>query len=142
LPRICGPDIDAPLTKVLDQITKDFGRADVWDKRTACENLHVPPMAIMAWDINDLFLPNTSWINSSSAGCATPLVSGEVENPSGCTNTVWAGGKLPPRRHRQLRHVRVGAEAVQRLPRERQLVVAAAGQHVQRGRDAQPHRPL
>lgn len=91
-PHICGPDIDRSLTNVLVKIQTDFAHADVWDKRTACENLHIPPMAIMAWDINDLFLQNTSWINSSSPGCATPLVSGEVENASGCTNSVWAGG--------------------------------------------------
>jgi hypothetical protein len=90
-PHICGPDIDDALTNVWTKIQRDFHAASAWDKRTACTNLHVPPMAVMAWDVLDLFLPHTSWINTT-AGCAAPSAGGDVEDPSACTNSVWAGG--------------------------------------------------
>ena len=90
-PHVCGPDIDTALTNVLVKIQRDFAAAETGDKRMACWNLHIPPMAIMAWDILDLFLPHTSWVNNTVA-CATPLGAEGVEDPQGCTNSVWAGG--------------------------------------------------
>jgi hypothetical protein len=90
-PHVCGPDIDGALTNVLVKVQKDFHVASTGDKRTACTNLHIPPMAIMAWDIHDLFLPNTSWVNNTM-GCAVPSGSGGIEDPQACTNSVWAGG--------------------------------------------------
>jgi hypothetical protein len=90
-PHVCGPDIDAALTKVFGKIQDDFRVASTWDKREACTNLHVPPMAIMAWDVVDLFLPHTSWVNNTM-GCAVPTGPEGIEDPAGCSNSVWAGG--------------------------------------------------
>lgn len=89
--HVCGPDIDQALTDVFVKIQNDFHDASLTDKRTACTNLHIPPTAIMAWDINDLFIRNTGWINTRR-GCATPIGPDGVEDPRGCTNSVWAGG--------------------------------------------------
>jgi hypothetical protein len=76
---------------VLAKIQTDFRGASDWDKQSACANLWVLPMAIMAWDVLDLFLPHTGWINNT-VGCATPQGASGVEDSAGCTNSVWAGG--------------------------------------------------
>ena len=95
--HICGPDIDSQLTKVLGEMQTHFRGLGGWEKHLSCQWLITPPMAIMAWDIHELFLPETRWLRMSpfSPPCGLPAapVGGDVEDPSTCSNSVRVGGK-------------------------------------------------
>lgn len=96
-PHVCGPDIDGPLTKVLGDMQTHFRALGGWAKHWSCQWLITPPMAIMAWDIHQLFLPETGWLRMSPfrPACGAPPAApgGDVEDPATCSNSVRVGGK-------------------------------------------------
>jgi len=94
-PRSCGPEIGPQLTDVLTRIQNDFNdpAQSGWSKELACDNLVFPtPGAIMAWDILDLFLPHTGWLETGGP-CGVPLNEADVEDPATCGNTVQIDNK-------------------------------------------------
>ncbi len=91
--RSCGPEIGPQLTDVLTRIQSDFNAKSGWSKELACDNLVFPtPAAIMAWDILDLFLPHTGWLETGGP-CGVPLNEADVEDPVTCGNTVQVDNK-------------------------------------------------
>jgi len=95
--HVCGPDIDPQLTKVLGEMQSHFRALGDWEKHWSCQWLITPPMAINAWDIHDLFLPETGWLRTPpfSPPCGLPAASatGGIEDPATCSNSVRVGGK-------------------------------------------------
>jgi hypothetical protein len=95
--HVCGPDIDSQLTTVLEEVQKYFRGLGGWRKHWSCQWLITPPMAIMAWDIHELFLPETDWLSlppfSPRCGQPAPAAGGDIEDPTMCSNSVRAGGK-------------------------------------------------
>lgn len=95
-PHVCGPDIDAALTKVLGDMQAHFRGLGRWAKHWSCQWLITPPMARMAWDIRQLFLPKTGWLRMSPFRPACghpPAAPSDVEDPATCSNSVRVGGK-------------------------------------------------
>lgn len=104
----CGPDITAALSAVLSSVDPYFSGLSSWKKRRSCMALDIDsPIAlvnpIMAWDTRDLFLPNTSWLDSDfrSRGCGSPRDPGcdtddtrsLCETAGTCGNSVVVDGK-------------------------------------------------
>jgi outer membrane protein OmpA-like peptidoglycan-associated protein len=104
----CGPDITSALSAVLSSVDPYFRGLSSWQKRRSCSALDVDaPFVlvnpIMAWDTRELFLPNTSWLDSFflSGGCGSPRDPGCDTDPTRnlcetkgtCGNTVLVGGK-------------------------------------------------
>jgi hypothetical protein len=95
--HVCGPDIDARLTKVMTDMQTHFRGLTGWQKHWSCQWLITPPMAIMAWDIHQLYLHETGWLRRPpfSPPCGLPVApaGGDVEDPATCSNSVRVGGK-------------------------------------------------
>jgi hypothetical protein len=95
--HVCGPEIDSQLTKVLEDMRTHFHALGGWQKHWSCQWLITPPMAIMAWDIHDLFLRETAWLRTApfSPPCGLPSAptGGDIEDPTTCSNSVRVGGK-------------------------------------------------
>jgi len=106
--NICGPDITSALSAVYSRIEAFFRPLSWFEKRRSCMALDVDaPLAfvnpIMAWDTRELFLPNTSFLDSyfTTSGCGSPRDAGCPTDPtrhlcetSGtCGNSVIVGGK-------------------------------------------------
>jgi hypothetical protein len=97
---VCGPDVDAQLTAVLAEVQSYFRGLSRWHKHRSCQQLISPWGGTMAWDIEQLYLPNTSWLrappfSSSSPPCGRPQAGAgqDVEDPGYCGNTVRVNGK-------------------------------------------------
>lgn len=100
--HICGPDIDSQLTSVWTRIQSTFAGWTNWQKYRNCAGLLpagpiVGVNPVMAWDIRDLFLPNTGWLHASpyvdSTGhrhCGVPGPPPR-EDPANCSNSVRVG---------------------------------------------------
>jgi hypothetical protein len=106
--NICGPDITSALGAVYSRVETYFRSKSWFEKRRSCMALDVDfPFAfvnpIMAWDTKELFLPNTSFLDSyfTASGCGSPRGAGCPTDPtrhlcetSGtCGNSVIVGGK-------------------------------------------------
>ncbi len=103
----CGPDITSSLSAVLSSVDGYFKGLSWFEKRRSCGGLDVDsPFVlvnpIMAWDIRQLYLPNTYWLNPyyTLYGCGSPrdpacTINGldECEIKGTCGNTVLVGGK-------------------------------------------------
>jgi len=96
---VCGPDVDAQLTAVLTHIQDYFRDLSGWHKHRSCQQL-ISPGAGMAWDIEQLYLPNTVWLRappfaSKMHPCSQPHhePNQDIEDPNHCGNTVRVGGK-------------------------------------------------
>lgn len=103
--KICGPDISNQLSEVLLDVRRTFSTWDQSKKREQCDAVRsLNPLklkqTLMAWDIEDLYLPNTIWLYNLSfirANCGTPC-SGQPGSPnienaatSPCGNSVQVG---------------------------------------------------
>lgn len=107
--NVCGPDITASLSSVLTDVDRYFhGLGSWWEKRRSCMALDVDaPIAFvnpfMAWDVRQLFLPATSWLDLYyvSSGCGSPRNAGCDTDPQRhlceeagtCGNSVVVGGR-------------------------------------------------
>lgn len=107
--NICGPDITSSLNTLLPSIDAYFhGLGSWWEKRRSCMVLDIDSILsgvspIMAWDTRQLFLPNTSFLDSyfNSHGCGSPRDPGcpmdstrsLCETDGTCGNSVVVGGK-------------------------------------------------
>ena len=98
--HVCGPDIDAQLTAVLTDIQQYFRGLSRWHKHRSCQQLEALFTYSMAWDINELYLPNTGWLRSPDFASAAPPCSlpqagpgQDDEDPGICGNTVRVNGK-------------------------------------------------
>ena len=104
----CGPDITSSLSATLSKVETYFNGLSGWEKRRSCAALTgdaplIGVNPIMAWDVVELFLPNTYWLDSyfRTDGCGSPRDPGCDGDPtrnlcetSGtCGNTVLVGGK-------------------------------------------------
>lgn len=105
----CGPDITSALTGVLSSVDSYFHGLGSWfRKRRSCMVLDVDFILsgvnpIMAWDIRELYLPNTGFLDPyfRSRGCGSPRDPGcdtdstrhLCETAGTCGNTVVVGGK-------------------------------------------------
>jgi outer membrane protein OmpA-like peptidoglycan-associated protein len=103
----CGPDITSALGTTLANVGSYFDSLSSWEKRRSCAALTgdaplfgVNP--IMAWDTEELYLPNTWWLDGYfRSGCGSPRDPGcendssrsLCETPNTCGNTVLVGGK-------------------------------------------------
>jgi len=100
--HICGPDVTVPLVAVLAEVRATFAGWSTTQKREACDTVDITLAAIpipfvrsgfiMAWDIEDLYLPNTLWLRAPPYGpprCGVPGAAGtDVEDPATCSNSV------------------------------------------------------
>ena len=104
----CGPDITSALAATLTNVGSYFDALSGWQKRRSCMALTGDaPLAgvnpIMAWDVKELFLPNTWWLDSHfrlgacgsprDPGCETDPTRNLCETAGTCGNTVLVGGK-------------------------------------------------
>jgi len=102
----CGPDITDALESALSAAAMHFRSLSWFQKRRSCMALDVDaPFAfvnpIMAWDVAQLFLPNTYWTDRffSRHGCGSPRDPGcpggrdLCETAGTCGNSVEVGGK-------------------------------------------------
>jgi hypothetical protein len=98
---VCGPNVGSALAAVLADVGATFTGWTADQKRQNCSALtHTGddatggPVAEMAWDINQLFLPHTAWLRGYPAPCATPPApASNVEDPSTCGNSVELDGQ-------------------------------------------------
>ena len=111
--KICGPDISSPLSNVFKDIQSTFAGWNDWQRNMCCFGLiqWLPGVVnpIMAWDIKELFLPNTGWLyerpycpisyNVSTCHCGVPATgmpgSDAIEKAktSPCGNSVLVQNK-------------------------------------------------
>jgi hypothetical protein len=106
--NICGPDITEALSAVLSSVDPYFHGLSSFQKRRSCMALDIDaPLAginpIMAWDIEELFLPNTDFLDPyfRSSGCGSPRNPGcdtdatrhLCETAGTCGNTVVVSGR-------------------------------------------------
>jgi outer membrane protein OmpA-like peptidoglycan-associated protein len=107
--RKCGPDITSALSATLTAVGSYFsGGLSPWQRRRSCMALTGDaPLAgvnpIMAWDVEELFLPNTGWLDRyfRSGGCGSPRDPGcdtdptrdRCETDGTCGNSVLVGGR-------------------------------------------------
>jgi hypothetical protein len=105
----CGPDITDSLGKVFATVDSYFHHtlASTWQRRRSCMALTedapiVGVNPLMAWDVTDLFLPNTGWLDFyyRRKGCGSPRDPGCEKDgtrhkceKSGCGNSVVVGDK-------------------------------------------------
>lgn len=104
----CGPDITMELANVFKNIQDKFNSS--WSdyqrsSNCACIVGQLIPLCnpIMAWDIRELFLPNTCWLYGNSCQIRNrcgrpslgPCASDEIENKdtSPCGNSVQVGNR-------------------------------------------------
>ncbi len=92
---MCGPNIDPQLTAVLNDIESYFNGLILPAKYLSCNAITFPVTAGMAWDILELFLPNTAWLRSPplAGKCGVPIGSPNIESPTACSNSVRVGGR-------------------------------------------------
>lgn len=106
--RVCGPNITAALSMVLGDTESYFRSLSWFEKRRSCMGLDIDaPLAfvnpVMAWDVIELYLPNTSWLDAyfRNLGCGSPRdrrcesdpTRSLCETRGTCGNTVEVGGK-------------------------------------------------
>jgi outer membrane protein OmpA-like peptidoglycan-associated protein len=105
--RICGPDITSSLTTVLGTVEPWFKGLTIFQQLMSCqamkpEGILVGVNPFMAWDIEQLYLPNTIWLNDFKLrSCGLPRGPGCDSDPrrhlcetSGtCGNSVVVDGK-------------------------------------------------
>lgn len=106
--RICGPDITDSLVTMLGTVEPWFRPLSGFQKARSC--MALGPLAFLAgvnpamgWDTRQLFLPNTSWLDSyflshscgspRDAGCAADPTRHLCETYGSCGNSVVVGGK-------------------------------------------------
>jgi hypothetical protein len=95
---VCGPDISQPLADVLKDVRSTFGGWSDQERRNACLQMITVPVAINAWDIEDLYLPETGWLrmNPFFPACGKPGPADDsqgIEDANLCSNSVEVGGK-------------------------------------------------
>jgi hypothetical protein len=99
--HICGPDIFDAVAAVLADVRTTFGGWPSAKKRGACDAItNLNPFGstsgfVMAWDIENLFLPNTAWLRSAPfhPPCGMPGAAGDVEDSKTCSNSVEVHNK-------------------------------------------------
>jgi flagellar motor protein MotB len=100
--HICGPDISQPLADVLADVRSTYSGWSATQRREACDAITGVPIPfvtcgfIMAWDIHELFLPETGWLcrRPYHPPCGMPPLTGcDNEDPSDCGNSVEVRGK-------------------------------------------------
>lgn len=94
--NICGPDITRPLAAVLADVRSTFSSWSPTQKREACDAITGLTSFVMAWDIHELFLPETGWLCAPPyhPPCGMPPLTGcDSEDPSDCGNSVEVSGK-------------------------------------------------
>jgi len=105
----CGPDITASIGTLLSSVSAYFATLSWFQKRRSCMALDADALLagvnpIMAWDTNELFLPNTGPLidhyfyrfkcgSPRDKGCDTDSTRNLCEKEDGCGNTVEVGGK-------------------------------------------------
>jgi hypothetical protein len=110
---ICGSDISAPLATVFRKIQATFVSWSDWQRNMCCFGLiqWIPGIVnpIMAWDIKELYLPNTDWLYDkpfclrfgipATCHCGLPATgtpgTSSIENAktSPCGNSVQVSNK-------------------------------------------------
>jgi uncharacterized protein DUF4157 len=106
--NICGPDITSALSTAMGNVDTYFHGLRSWHKRRSCMVLDPDALLAfvnpgMAWDVLELFLPNTDFLDTYflSSGCGSPRDPGCDTDPERhlcetkgtCGNTVIVGGK-------------------------------------------------
>ena len=106
--RICGPDITSSLTTMLGTVEPWFRGLTGFQQDRSCMALGPAGFLVgvnpgMAWDTRELFLPNTSWLDSYflSSSCGSPRDPGCPSDPTrllcetvgSCGNSVVVDGK-------------------------------------------------
>jgi len=106
--RKCGPDITTSLTTMLGRVGPWFRGLTGFQQNRSCTGLGpggflVGVNPIMAWDTQELFLPNTGWLDAyfSRRACGSPRDPGcpgdptrnKCEAAGTCGNTVVVDGK-------------------------------------------------
>ncbi|HKQ31493.1 MAG TPA: DUF4157 domain-containing protein [Burkholderiales bacterium] len=93
----CGPDIGKQLADVLSEVRSTFAGWSAGDKRKACLEIITFPAALVAWDIHELYLPETGWLRSAPyfPSCGTPGSNDpkHIEDKTLCSNSVEVDGK-------------------------------------------------
>lgn len=107
-PKKCGPDITGALTRTLGTVEPWFKGLSSFQQDRSCMALGpAAPLVlvnpIMAWDTRELFLPNTSWLDTyflsdacgspRNSGCDSDATRNACETDGTCGNTVVVGGK-------------------------------------------------
>lgn len=106
--RICGPNITSSLTTMLGTVEPWFRGLTGFQQDRSCMALGPAGFLVgvnpgMAWDTRELFLPNTSWLDSYflSSSCGSPRDPGCSSDPTrhlcetagSCGNSVVVDGK-------------------------------------------------
>src|SRR5207247_9007149 len=91
---ICGRRITSQAEAVFTKIQTTFAGWNAFQRYVACNSLITPPVAIMAWDIHQLFLPETQWLRDLPyhGPCGVPGAP-PVEDAANCSNSVQMGDK-------------------------------------------------
>jgi len=85
--KICGPKIDAPLKKVLDEVSTEFAGWDADKQKANCDALTSIFHIHNEWDIEHLHLEG---IIPAAIGCGIPEMG---EDKNACSLTVEVDGK-------------------------------------------------
>jgi hypothetical protein len=95
--RVCGPDISEKLAEVLAEVRTTFASWSGGDQGRACVEILNLPMALSAWDIVDLFVPETEWLRLlpffPTCGTPGPGPNDDFEDAKLCSNSVEVDGK-------------------------------------------------
>jgi hypothetical protein len=106
--RICGPDITGSLTTMLATVEPWFKGLGLLERATSCAALGSGGILLgvnpfMAWDIRELFLPDTGWLDPyfrlrscgspRNTGCDTDPTRHLCETAGSCGNSVVVDGK-------------------------------------------------
>jgi len=100
--HICGPNISQPLADVLADVRSTFGGWSTTQQREACSAITGVPLPfvssgfIMAWDIHNLFLPETGWLCGLPyhGPCGRPPATDcDDEDSADCGNSVEVNNK-------------------------------------------------
>jgi len=95
-PHVCGPDVSQALANVLADVRSTFRGWTPTQKRANCDAVTGLTTLVMAWDIHELFLPETSWLRTSPfrPSCGIPPApAGDIELASTCGNSVQVGSQ-------------------------------------------------
>lgn len=93
---VCGPDISLALATVLAKVRAYYASWPQSKREESCDRITSLWLlrAVMAWDIVELYLPNTEWLRELPYihHCGEPqAILGDIEDPSRCPNTVQVG---------------------------------------------------
>lgn len=94
--HICGPDITEALANALAEVRAHFAGLSATEKKESCDAITGITTFVMAWDIHDLFLPETDWLRLPPfhPPCGMPGATGSnIEDAATCSNSVQVRDK-------------------------------------------------